>query len=804
MFRTTSVILTGLDASMKPGIARSAAAHGFIKPFPEAKVIHQIKTLAITICKQGAVIDDHHDSTRDGSNPLVFFTNAVHRQCGAFPHLPVPVGSRSDSDLSMICDASSENGSTSVQGYGNRVKAGDGDHCASTGVGGDCQSPAAEDQLPSPIRSPALALEHWDGVYYALVAEIRRQYSVLQERHGFGHELSSEGLIHGGVNEVAHHPAVPIEWARLLEEAWYVLMDSRLVATLDRAVHARESRHHMLHLPDRHGDSKMPADQSEGGLVDVNSMTVDAIITMLWQTIQPRIAAVCSQTQDEEARAAALAAAKNAQEKAEGLLPPPPARQSTPRKECSCRSDCVCRRDCDRQSTPCGCYFRVQLFYLVDEQNEQNGRHYVERDPTSLDLLPFDRISSIGTEARIDNASDVDDQTGSTPSDNDRLHSRNGRAHLHSTRHPGTTRLHANTDTLDLAHVPHSISTRRGTKDETYLGLDVDRSGQRFPPLFRYNTDLSQQQPVPAPTKWNFPPPRKPVPGCAASPSSIASSFGRDSEEHIASVMDQTTASSCNNPGPPGLTQSYPVAATGNVRGGYGNVARIPLSPPDKFHSTSVEQYENSTGRHPTADERSSPQPDSVVPRRLITPTRTPPQPPHAAISSPTSSIAMFGRRSLNFARREPELPLPDFISPRPALRQRYVSAGGTARLADREEIPAPRRIHRASLDVELDNTPNDRDRTDEDGAEIARPRAGSTGSDTDTIGTIIMASLGRPAPIPLASSLSAFAESTVQSSDNEVSYMHFDEGAAASPVVRAARNLAKIKKIFHRKGGAN
>jgi hypothetical protein len=33
------------------------------------------------------------------------------------------------------------------------------------------------------------------------------------------------------------------------------------------------------------------------------------------------------------------------------------------------------------------------------------------------------------------------------------------------------------------------------------------------------------------------------------------------------------------------------------------------------------------------------------------------------------------------------DLPLPDFIAPRPAMRQRYVSAGGTAKLRDRPEI---------------------------------------------------------------------------------------------------------------------
>lgn len=45
--RIDSIVLTGLDFSMKPENARYEADKGFIKPFPEIKVMHTLKSLAV-------------------------------------------------------------------------------------------------------------------------------------------------------------------------------------------------------------------------------------------------------------------------------------------------------------------------------------------------------------------------------------------------------------------------------------------------------------------------------------------------------------------------------------------------------------------------------------------------------------------------------------------------------------------------------------------------------------------------------------------------------------------------------------
>ena len=44
--RVNSIVLTGLDFSMKPELASYESSKGYIKPFHEIKVMHLIKSLA--------------------------------------------------------------------------------------------------------------------------------------------------------------------------------------------------------------------------------------------------------------------------------------------------------------------------------------------------------------------------------------------------------------------------------------------------------------------------------------------------------------------------------------------------------------------------------------------------------------------------------------------------------------------------------------------------------------------------------------------------------------------------------------
>jgi hypothetical protein len=59
-----------------------------------------------------------------------------------------------------------------------------------------------------------------------------------------------------------------------------------------------------------------------------------------------------------------------------------------------------------------------------------------------------------------------------------------------------------------------------------------------------------------------------------------------------------------------------------------------------------------------------------------------------SALRSPSPFSTSFSSGGNEPPQFSLDLPLPDFIAPRPAVRQRYVPAGGTAKLKDRPEIP--------------------------------------------------------------------------------------------------------------------
>jgi hypothetical protein len=61
---------------------------------------------------------------------------------------------------------------------------------------------------------------------------------------------------------------------------------------------------------------------------------------------------------------------------------------------------------------------------------------------------------------------------------------------------------------------------------------------------------------------------------------------------------------------------------------------------------------------------------------------------PQTPARTPENEFAHWRRTATPPARLK--TPLPDFIAPQPSLRQRYVSAGGTAKLSDRAEIQGP------------------------------------------------------------------------------------------------------------------
>lgn len=94
-------------------------------------------------------------------------------------------------------------------------------------------------------------------------------------------------------------------------------------------------------------------------------------------------------------------------------------------------------------------------------------------------------------------------------------------------------------------------------------------------------------------------------------------------------------------------------------------------------------QYTSLLSRHPSTLEHghhdSEPSPLLSRPHlKVVT---------HAATTSALPTLSTLG--SLKY-KPQPELPGLDFISPKPANKQRYVPAGGNAKLSERPEIPGP------------------------------------------------------------------------------------------------------------------
>lgn len=102
--RINSIVLTGLDFSMKPDRARFEAEKGFIKPFPEIKVMHQIKSLAVMVYNQEKLIPCYHGNVCEGRNALAYFICAVHRQQAPQPQTHTRQGS-----VSSVASGSSKN-----------------------------------------------------------------------------------------------------------------------------------------------------------------------------------------------------------------------------------------------------------------------------------------------------------------------------------------------------------------------------------------------------------------------------------------------------------------------------------------------------------------------------------------------------------------------------------------------------------------------------------------------------------------------------------------------------------------------
>ena len=671
--RINSVILTGLDFSMKPDAARYEADKGFIKSFPEIKVMHQIKSLAIMVYNQEKMTPYYHGNVCDGRNSLAYFICAVHRQQAPQPKTHTRTSSNSS------------NSSTSSSGS-----------CTSTRRSKNCE-------LPKLVTTSMLPLGYWDSLYYAVVAEIRQLHSDLQNRYGFACENGTEPLHFSGPDGTTNQPITAINLASMLEEAWYTLMDNRLVATLDDAVRMRKMREQTA--TQQTGATKITENDRPPvvyGLMDVNALSPEAIIGLLWEKHAPEIDRACCENFEDESMLTAYRAELHAKQVEEGLsISTPMPSAST----CSCHRACVCRLKCDKDADECTCKNRVHIYHQIYEQeNTKTEVHtkYVKQDQN----VPNQFLgAATNTLAQMQVAAMADP----SPTIIQACYNVNEATNAHERQIVSNNRKRSDTNNSDLAYVPDLKTPYRGPKDAYPLGFYGRDSGQRYPTLHPRHSNASADYPsnfYNASSYGTHVPTRKPVPSPIATPSNryplersqtqpAADRYGALTPPSSSPYNVQTfyQAGQVTYPAVPVsqsqsmFTQSFPAPTSGNPRETDEN-ARTSMAKQPTYYDP-ARDYIGLLARHPSATNYPE-QATETFPTLSQSVTTSPPK--KVTTSKTTNALptlkTLQAQNSLN--KPQPPLPEPDFIAPRPAIKQRYVSAGGTAKLHERSEIPGP------------------------------------------------------------------------------------------------------------------
>lgn len=673
--RIDSVVLTGLDYSMNPENARFEADKGFIKAFPEIKVMHQLKALAIMVYNQEKMTPYYHGNVCDGRNSLAYFICAVHRQQAPQPKMHT----RHNSNSSTV--------STSSSGS-----------CKSVKKGKNCE-------LPKLVTTSMLPLGYWDSLYYALIAEIRQLHDDLQKRFGFACANGSETLHTRGPDGNSDQPITAIDLASMLETAWYTLMDNRLVATLDDAVRMRKMRENTAKQLTSQA-AQANDDASSGGpiteerppvvygLMDVNALTPEGIIGLLWEKHAPEIDRACCEDFEDESMFTAYRAELHAQRIKEGLAVGTPLLSAS---ICSCHRTCVCKLKCDKDAEACTCRNRAQIYHLVQEQENTKAEvhsRYVKQDQR----VPNHFLgAATNTLAQMQIAALADPNPTIVQACYN-VHEANV-ARERSTA--STNRQRSNTNNSDLAYVPAPKTPSRGPKDIFPLDFYGGDSGQRYPKL-RGNGQTPYTDQTPPVYGSSFylgdVPARKPVPAPIAPTWAVnqtqygytqAQGYCQAPTPPSSSPYDAQTftqAGQVTYPQIPAsqsqkmVTQSFPLPGAGNPR----TADNTGLDTATNMHSGYPDPARDYIGlltRHPSSAEQSD-QAREPFPDLARAFTTSPPK--KGQMTNPLPTLKTF----LN--KPQPPLPQPDFIAPRPAIKQRYVSAGGNARLQDRQEIQGP------------------------------------------------------------------------------------------------------------------
>jgi len=544
-----------------------------------------------------------------------------------------------------------------------------------------------------------VSLGQWERQYYILSAEVRRLYEDLGSRFGddFGdgsiilHNLGRNGM---SINE--RKPMSAVGMASLLEDMWRSLTDMRLLATLDKAVRERQASEQLhdvaglSNLGSNHGFvQELSADAD--GLLDMSGMAPRDIINIAWT--KEAVERLRHRNTKDLLKETLLLECRPEVMKA-GIGSGGKVGRPSSDLTCVCTKTCNCRVHCDVEGDTCPC-----------TQNRNAVRRFVagqyrEWKPTHKTCDGSDQTlpsSTPGAESnKIPNMQVAAHAAALNSYIVRAFYSTSEAADMLDKQILEARRQRSDANNSDLAYVPAPRTPSRGAKDAVPLGFYNDLSGQRYPKLQTVSQGHVQEAHGSSSYSSEVPP-RKPLPLPMATVKSmpVEDPFGDDSFESRPSALSPAQVTY------PAIPKSQSAGLFPTISPYNGPDVSIPAKTYSDLANEAHDSIRPFSSSSSDDDDNANPTPATIIP----------PRPP--CFSSATAPVGKFtvARTRLGSQKHsggidpqclnkpQPPIPEPDpFTVPRPAPKQRYVSAGGNAKLCDREEIEGPAFISRHKI----------------------------------------------------------------------------------------------------------
>nr|POE77595.1 hypothetical protein CFP56_09242 [Quercus suber] len=562
-------------------------------------------------------------------------------------------------------------------------------------------------------------LDQWDSLYYAMQADIRELYARLEKDVGL--ELAAgQFIVHdaGPLGKSSNEPYSALELASQLEQLWTVLNDQHIVARLDQAIRmAKIKSSTRVQFANDQDSTLVALATSLGpriGLYNTHTASAQRIASMLFKKIDAQFRAELGKPPSRAGSLRLMAAARVDVRDIAIAAKNRKARKVT--IPCLCQLGCHCQveLDCGMQRGECPCaYARHEICDLIGLQRDVHASVQKDAEAAGVDVPRSNTILNADTneEARMQVAGLATADPYVVQMCKNIAEEAAKRDEHDLTLHKSRSRTGMNE--IDLAYVPAPKTPGRDAKDPFPLALYND-SPQRYP---RMNGGAS------ADAGRAFDAAHMPPSELVQSPRfagraltygeseapALPSEYAAPSTQvtYPAIPVSQSNERFCNHNDEGSRPKKYDVDidVPASEYSALANMARQQVNP---FTESIIEPFLQSASPEPMAK------------AALAAPSDQDQQVHHALKPAVRSKIVSDGphyitrkpvnhqkvRSEPNASKPHPPLPPgtyepPSYTTASPLLptqppplppppRQRWVSAGGTAKLSERPEIIGP------------------------------------------------------------------------------------------------------------------